>query len=191
MTTLTLPERVPISEAETHGQLGADHVDSTLNISGGIVQESLLAPTLESGTGWNSQEEQGTASVRPVHLAKPLIRLPEGTLPKKRMLVLQQWEGVVTEVAADSFFAELQDLGDSSQPIEIVEIPIDEVPKDDQSLLASGSIFYWSIGHETSAGGQLRRISEIRMRRTPRWTQQTIRRVIERAEELFETHGQH
>jgi len=69
--------------------------------------------------------------------------------------VIQQWEGVVTDTTCDSFYAELQDVHDKSLPIEIVEIPFDKVPIDDQSLIAEGTVFYWSIGYKTHAWGQI------------------------------------
>ena len=193
MTTQTL-----IPDSETHGmaatavldESSAASSDGTGQRSGGIIRERILSPQTESGTGWPQTEVQATNRVQRLQLASPLIRLAAGSLPKERIRVLQQWEGVVTDVGEDSFWADLQDLGDSSLPIEIVELPIEEGPEDDRDLLVEGGIFYWSIGYETSVGGQLRRMSEIRLRRTPRWTKRAIQRVRQRAEELFELHGQ-
>ena len=187
-----------IPEVESHGSAGpvADNAQfgellrSTREVAGGIVRERELVRGDEPETGWSSPDSGETSRVRKPRLVLPLIRLPAGTLPRERVRVLQQWEGVVTVVTGDSFFADLQGLGDSSQPLEVVEIPIEEVSEDDRPLLVEGAIFYWSIGHEISAGGQLRRMSEIRMRRTPRWTKRAIQQVMKRAEELFELHGQ-
>lgn len=192
MTTQTL-----IPDHETHGSADSAALNerlfsspnSTGEVSGGIVRERVFAPPVESGTDWSDTGgRQSTDRIRRLRLASQLIRLPPGTLPLERIRVLQQWEGVVTDITDDSFFAELQDLADECQPIEIVEIPIDEVPEDDRPLLVCGGIFYWSIGYETSAGGQLRRMSEIRLRRTPRWTKRAIQRVKKRAEDLIELH---
>lgn len=163
---------------------------STREVAGDIVRERELVRGDEPGTGWSSPDRGETSRVSKPRLVAPLIRLPVGTLPLERVRVLQQWEGVVTDVTDDSFFADLQDLSDSSQPLEVVEIPIEEVSEDDRPLLAEGAVFYWSIGHETSAGGTLRRMSEIRMRRMPRWTKRDIQNVAKRAEELFELYGQ-
>lgn len=187
-----------IPELESHGSTDPVADDSqsgvlsqsTREVAGDILLERELVRGDEPETGWSSANSGETSRVRKPRLASPLIRLPAGTLPRERVRVLQQWEGVVTEVTSDSFFADLQDLSDSSQPLEVVEIPIDEVSEDDRPLLVEGAIFYWSIGHETSAGGQLRRMSEIRLRRTPRWTKRAIQQVMKRAEELFELHGQ-
>lgn len=187
-----------IPELESHGS--ADPVaddwqpgaisGSTREVAGGIVRERELVRGDEPETGWSSLNGVETSRVSKPRLVSPLIRLPAGTLPKERVRVLQQWEGVVTDVTNDSFFADLQDLSDSSQPLEVVEIPLEEVPEDDRPLLVEGAVFYWSIGHETSAGGQLRRMSEIRLRRMPRWTKRDIQKVTKRAEELFELYGQ-
>jgi hypothetical protein len=191
MTLMLIPEvesqgsADPLIVEERAGMLS----QSTREVAGGIVRERKLVRSDEPETAWSSPDSSETSRIRKVRLASPLIRLPSGTLPKERVRVLQQWEGVVTEVTGDSFFADLQDLGDSSQPLEIVEIPIEEVSEDDRPLLVEGAIFYWSLGYETSAGGQLRRMSEIRMRRTPRWTKRAIQQVMNRAEKLFELHG--
>ena len=192
--TLTL-----IPEVESHGSAGSVADDaqssafsrSTREVAGGIVRERELVRGDEPETGWSSTPDRcETSRVRKPRLASPLIRLPAGTLPKERIRVLQQWEGVVTEVTDDSVFADLQDIGDSSQPLEVVEIPFEEIPEDDWPLLAEGAVFYWSIGHKTSAGGTLERMSEIRLRRTPRWTKRAIQQIRKRAEELFELNDQ-
>ena len=190
--------RTLIPELESHGSADAIADDlqsgapsrSTREVAGDIVRERELVRGEEPGTGWSSPDSGETSRVSKPRLVAPLIRLPAGTLPLERVRVLQQWEGVVTDVTNDSFFADLQDLSDSSHPLEVVEIPIDEVSEDDRPLLVEGAVFYWSIGHETSAGGTLRRMSEIRMRRMPRWTKRDIQNVAKRAEELFELYGQ-
>ncbi len=186
-----------IPQAEVYGSADPVTVDerdaavsqTTRDVSGGIVRDGVLLRDSDSETGWDRADELGTTNRRKTQFASPLIRLPSGTLPKERIKVLQQWEGIVTAVTDDSFFAELQDLGDVSQPLEIVEILIAEVPEEDRSLLVEGAIFYWSIGYETSLGGQLKRISEIRMRRTLRWTKRALQRASKRAEELVELHS--
>ena len=192
--TLTL-----IPELQSHGSSNpvADDAQSgtfsrsTREVAGGIVRECELVRGDEPETGWsNSPDSCETSRVRKPRLASPLIRLPAGTLPREKIRVLQKWEGVVTEITEDSVFADLQDLSELSLPIEVVEIPIEEISEDDRHLLIEGAVFYWSIGYETSAGGQLRRMSEIRLRRTPRWTKRAIQQIRKRAEELFELNDQ-
>lgn len=184
-----VPQRTLIPETECWGSVEAVPVDqncnllsdSTGDVSGGLVQAGMLIRDQDMKSG-----DSGTTILRRPRLASPLIRLPPGSLPLESVRVLQQWEGVVTEVADDSFFADLQDLNDSAEPIEVVELPFEEVPKDDWPLLQEGAVFYWSIGYETTAGGTLRRMSEIRLRRTPRWTKRAHRQAEQRAEELLE-----
>jgi hypothetical protein len=108
---------------------------------------------------------------------------------QRRFHVSQQWEGTVTSVEADSIWADLHDLTDPSNPLEIAEIPMQEFALSDRPLLEPGSVFYWSIGHETTAGGQLCRVSEIRVRRTPVWSQQAIERVRLLGKQLYERFG--
>lgn len=164
-------------------------VQSTPWKNGGAVCRTLREPS--RGSTLSGETDTTTTGPLPEpHVRSPLIRLPAGTLPHERVEVLQQWEGVVDEVTADSFFAQLHDLGREPSDIEIVEIPLDEVPPDDRPLVAEGALFYLSVGYETSTGGQLRRVSEIRFQRTPRWTKRALEQAKLRAEKLFELHGQ-
>lgn len=105
--------------------------------------------------------------------------------PARHFEVLQQWEGVVSEVTHDAVWAELLDLTDRSKPLEVIELPLAEVPKPDWPLLAPGSVFYWCIGYERSQGGQIRRVSEIRVRRAPLWSEHAINSIQTKGLELF------
>jgi len=115
----------------------------------------------------------------------PFVQLMPGRSPSRRFNVLQQLECVVTEVMDDSVWAYLSDLSDPHKPKEIAEFPLAEIPEADLHLLEPGSVFYWIIWREHSATGQLRRMSEIRVRRTPRWSQHDIEMVKSESEELF------
>jgi len=114
----------------------------------------------------------------------PLIRLSPGQAPQRRFKVLQQWEGVVSEVADDTMWADLYDLTDQSNPLEVVEIPLEEIDPADQPLLRPGSVFYWCIGYDDTSGGR-RRVSEIRVRRTPEWSQHAIDSMKTKALDLL------
>jgi len=114
----------------------------------------------------------------------PLIRLTPGS-PERRFHVLQQWECVVDGIEGDSFTADLLDLTDPSKPREIVEIPLIEISEADLALLLPGAVFYWILGYEITRGGQKRRVSEIRARRNPKWSQRAIDAVTKRGEELY------
>lgn len=108
---------------------------------------------------------------------------------QRRFHVSQQWEGVVTSVEASSIWADLHDLTDPSNPLEVAEIPLREFSRSDGLLLEPGSVFYWTIKHETSRDGQIRRISEIRIHRTPVWTQQGLDRVRALGKQLYQRFG--
>jgi hypothetical protein len=188
IATAFIPEFSQYVGGDARGELMGSP-QSTKVVTGEIMREITAPRAIPSGTQTNESESLGTQPTKPVDVGRTLIRLPEGSLPREQVRVLQQWECVVTDVDEASFFAELQDLGDPSCPIEIVQIPLDEVPREDHDLLECGSVFYWSIGFETSPGGQLKRVSEIRFRRTPRWTKRAIENVERQAEELLGTYG--
>lgn len=147
-----------------------------------------------SRQAWNhpahSNENPVTTPIAPIPFEPvgALIRL-NLEAPVRRFQILQQWEGVVTSVEADSLWGDLQDLTDPSNPLEIAEIPLREFALSDRPLLEPGSVFYWSIGHETTLGGQIRRVSEIRVRRTPVWSQQALDRVRSLGKQLHERFG--
>lgn len=119
----------------------------------------------------------------------PLIRLTGGHGTIRRFKVLQQFECIVTDVLEGAVIAELIDLTDSSRPNEIAEIPLSDIPSSDQALLTPGCVFYWILGFETSVGGQRNRVSEIRVRRTPKWSENDIEAIESEGQELFKQFG--
>jgi len=100
-------------------------------------------------------------------------------------LLMQKWEGVVTRIADDSFFATLTDLTAAGEDEE-AEIPIDEISPADMSLLHEGAVFYWCIGYRDTLMGQRIRASEIRFRRLPTWSKRELDTARKEAEELVE-----
>lgn len=117
----------------------------------------------------------------------PLVKR---TSPSPRPFqILQQWEGIVREVTSDSVWAELIDLTDQARPDEEVELPLEEIPRSDWPILKPGSVFYWAIGREWSPGGQMRRVSEIRMRRMPQWTQHSVKTLHSQGAVLMDRFG--
>lgn len=119
----------------------------------------------------------------------PLIRIPRDMPPRRKFDLLQQWEGVVSEVSDDAVWAEILDLTNPSNAAEVVEIPFAEFAVSDRPLLQPGSVFYWSIGYETSPGGTIRRISETRVRRTAVWSSRTVASLKARACEIYSQFG--
>lgn len=112
------------------------------------------------------------------------VRVPPIAAPGYRTQLLQQWEGVVTKVAAGEFEAMLHDLTDRSRPRELATFSLDEVAPGDVRFVTEGSVFYWSIGYEERAGSK-RRVSDIRFRRLPAWTASELRAVEREADDLF------
>jgi hypothetical protein len=109
----------------------------------------------------------------------------------RRFRTLQQWEGVVTQVREDVFEAELRDLNHPSSPPEFVELSLDEISAPDKPLLRNGSVFYWIIGHETRTAGQILNVSEVRFKRTPRWSRAELEAARKTGKELFERFASH
>ena len=116
----------------------------------------------------------------------PLIRFEWDHRLERQFRILQQWEGVVTEVTASDFTIELSDLSDSAAPTEVATLPVREVSDSDRALLQPGAVLYWHIGYETSPGGQQSRVSEIRLRRAPKWTARQLEQHRVRGQVLFD-----
>lgn len=121
----------------------------------------------------------------------PLVRAPHIQPPRRRFRLLQHWECVVSEVTRDSVWADIVDLTVRSRLDEVVELPLDDFVEADRHLLGEGSVFYWTIGYEQSEGGQVRRVSEVRVRRTPKWTAHAIKRLEAKAQAMLERFGGH
>jgi hypothetical protein len=91
----------------------------------------------------------------------------------------------VIEISKDHIIAQLMDLNLPGNE-EIAEIPIEEISSSDHDLLREGAVFYWTIGYRDSTSGQRERISIIRFRRLPMWTEKEILRAKESGERIFE-----
>lgn len=100
--------------------------------------------------------------------------------------LLQQWEGTVTEIADGDFTAELRDLTEPASHREEATFELEEVSPGDQSLLAPGAVFRWSIGYRTSASGQRERVSQLRFVRIPGWRKSAVEEIKRRAARLQE-----
>jgi hypothetical protein len=177
-----------IRESEVDDSLESESFDNdTFDMTGGVVRELNLAMPPESTNTHvrNVEGEEGTGLVARLRVPSPLIRLPSGTLPIEKVEILQQWEGVVTDVCKDSFNVDLYDLAQNHKTA-VAELSILEVPESDRQLVGIGSIFYWSIAYETTSGGQLKRMSEIRFQRLPSWTKKMLDRAKLVGGELFE-----
>lgn len=95
----------------------------------------------------------------------------------------QAYEGTVIEVnkSAGVFTARLIDLSNNG-PDEEGEFSLNELNGDD-TLVVPGALFSWVIGMQTR-GTRYQRVSEIRFRRIPPFSKQSIDKAEESAREL-------
>lgn len=103
---------------------------------------------------------------------------------KGRYQLLQLWEGRVTEVSDDTFYAIISDKTNPELSDELVSMDIDEITPSDLSLLKSGAVFYWSISYADFPGRGRKKESKIRFRRLPLWTQKEINKAVKTGAEI-------
>lgn len=130
---------------------------------------------------------ENTGQILTNHVSRkvePLISLRPQATKVRKFGVLQTWEGVITEIAGDTMVAHLRDLTDLAGEMEVVEFESGEIPDEDRPLAKVGGVFYWSVGYETRAGGQIVRTSQIRFRRTRNWSRNDIERIEMEASQL-------
>lgn len=84
------------------------------------------------------------------------------------MHALQEWEGYVLEIGAETFEARLLDVTVGARDeTEEATIPLEEISLHDREGMEVGSIFRWVIGYERSTGGMQKRVSQIVFRDLP------------------------
>ncbi len=143
-------------------------------------------PSLNSADFENTHEGNSTSTAPPQTVVSQYVSPHRrALLPSRRIRPLQQWEGLVTDVGTDSFWAELTDLTDSTKANEVAEILLAEISPEDRPLLVPGCVFYWSIGYEISRGGQIENRSVIRVRRNPLWSKLQLERMKKAGKDLF------
>lgn len=100
-------------------------------------------------------------------------------------VILQDWEGYVEEIGADTFIARLLDRTKKhTVDSEVAEIPIEEVVKSDMDLLRVGAIFYFTVRRRFLSNGRQEVVSQIVFRRLPGWHQSTLDKAQKEAAEL-------
>jgi hypothetical protein len=82
---------------------------------------------------------------------------------------LQEFEGTVLELTADSIVARLMDRTNPGLEEE-AEIPLAEVRFEERELVRPGAVFRWAIGDQQGTDGRRTRVSTIRFQRLPSWT---------------------
>ncbi|MFO1349355.1 MAG: hypothetical protein U1F68_01185 [Gammaproteobacteria bacterium] len=95
-------------------------------------------------------------------------------LPEGNFTIRQSWEGRIISVDENDFTAIISDRTNYNNPDEEVVIEREELSKDDHELLKPGAVFYWSIGYKDAPGEPRQRVSQIRFRRLPAWSQREI-----------------
>ncbi len=151
----------------------------------------------ESGTepeaAANSSNDNAITSVSVPSEWNPLVSQKFATIPVpyrppfQRFKVLQQWEGCVIEILNDSFVGRIADRTEG-ETIEEAEFDLEEISDDDRSLVEIGAIFYWNIGYLEKSSGRTR-VSEIRFRRLPAWTQVELEEAKKKAQATREELG--
>lgn len=178
MHAIALEERMPASSASS--LLGLlSPIDEAV-----VPRVSRNAPSRRNPAENASGEMDSTAfgqKDRSDENSGRLVRLRSRMGRPRRFKVLQQFEGTVEAAFDDSFTAKICDVTNPSMPDEFVKISIEEISVEDRSLIVPGCVFYWAIGYETREGGQITRVSEIRTRRAPTWSNREVKTIGERA----------
>lgn len=101
-----------------------------------------------------------------------------------RKVLMQQWECIVLQRDYDVVFCELHDLTVESNPTEYADVLLTEFNDYDLPLLGAGAVFYWSVGHLRRHTGQVKRFSEIRVRRMPKISKSRQGEIARKVEKL-------
>jgi len=97
--------------------------------------------------------------------------LNKNTQGVSHSLILDEWEGCITDVKEDTFIAKLYKQTQSESDLEIIEgeFEIRSVPEQDRHLIKEGVLFYWMIGREVKETTQIIHGDTIIFRRMPSW----------------------
>jgi hypothetical protein len=172
MTTLT--ESLSVDATASFNKSFYGNANAPLS-PGTLFADNNLTNTNQRGMGSTSENYQAKRTRFFPHVEKiPPIR--------ETFQAMQKWEGHVIEVGPDTFWARLvRILGEG--PDQEAEIFIEEIDRDDRSLIEPGAVFYWSIGYFDRPSGR-QRTSVLRFRRLPSWTTQDLMRANAEAERL-------
>ncbi len=142
-----------------------DRADNLAHLQNGkhdAMRNGFLAP---SETSSDEREQADDLSVNQNHPKKP----------GKRFRIIQKWEGTVIEVTNDTIVVELKTISGEEGDL-IAEIFMEEVDRDDRTLVIPGAVFYWNIGYLQQPSGTMR-ISLIRFRRLPPWNKRQLQKA--------------
>lgn len=129
-----------------------------------------------------SQNAAGANTVAPV----TVLRVGHTTnIPS--LQVLQQFEGTVCSVTEDEFVAVLRDMTHPERSEEQATFSRGEVVPDDQALIQEGAVFHWTIAYKSRP--YRLRVSEIRFRRMPVWSEGDLSKARAQGAELHRLFG--
>lgn len=118
-----------------------------------------------------------------------VLRRREPPIPTKkdRFMVLKNWEGVVTAVERETFFASMRQTNSNDRIAEDgIEIDIDNVPAGDHELVRVGAVFYLTVGISYPRGERQQKTTQLIFRRMPRWSSQDIVRAEKSTDDLWD-----
>ena len=98
-----------------------------------------------------------------------------------RYKLLQKWEGVVLEMDEDSFTSRLID-SNAELPPHQATFARSELSPDEDSQIAVGAPFVWTIGYRHKPSRE--RVSSIYFRRLPAWNEDELTSARQRGEQL-------
>jgi hypothetical protein len=155
----------------------------------------------------STANQSQTSTPTPVSISAPIQTVPRSVRVQPEVAevlefshkgatlqIRQLWEGTVMEVRGQAFVAVLSDKTQPNSPDERVEFERFELRDEDRELVAPGAVFYWMIGTERTASGQVRNISTIELSRLPLWTRSSLKAACEktaRTKQWFQANGNH
>lgn len=120
-------------------------------------------------------------------------RAPAATFGKRGLLPLYQWEGVVEEVNDAGFTARLIPMENgipSREKAEFTDFALSDLADpSDLDLVATGAVFYWTVGRGKNDAGTISNTSLVRFKRVPRPGIYQQTRARAEAEELLRGSG--
>lgn len=115
---------------------------------------------------------------------RPLI-ISAAKQPPDSFKLLQRWDGFVQSVEDNEFHALIRDDSNEDYPDEEIVLDISEIPPEDTHLIKIGAVFYWSVGYVEGPRRPRERVSRIRFRRLPGWSEQELEDAKKRTRSIL------
>jgi hypothetical protein len=84
--------------------------------------------------------------------AAPILR-PVAANKEASFTVDKEWEGVIDDVGISHFTAQLREVGTDSDQLDLAEIPIGDVLRDQRDSVRSGAVFRFLAGYAQDTNG--------------------------------------